>query len=63
MDETIYELEKILNKRSMDKEDHKVLCHAIICIYNTVKELADGKGMQRIQSDVQSPKRRSTNKK
>ena len=63
MDETVYELEKILNKKTMDKEDHKVLCHAIICIYNTVKEIADGERMQRVQSDVQSPKRRNANKK
>lgn len=43
MDETIYELEKILNKRQLDKEDHKTICHAIICIYNTTKELAEWK--------------------
>ena len=63
MDETIYELEKMLNKRTLEPKDHKLIIHTLICLYNTVKELADGERMQRVQSDVQSPKRRNTNKK
>ena len=39
MDKTIKELEAIIWKRALGKEDHKVLAHAIICIYNTVMEM------------------------
>ena len=41
MDETIYELEKMLNKKALDMKDHKLIIHTLICMYNTVKELAD----------------------
>lgn len=41
MDETIYELEKMLNKKALETKDHKVIVHTLICLYNTVKELAD----------------------
>ena len=39
MDETIYELEKMLNKKALDMKDQKLIIHTLICVYNTLLEI------------------------
>ena len=50
VDKTIKELEAIIWKKALGKEDHKVLAHAIICIYNTVMEMKDDDRIQKQKS-------------
>ena len=39
MDKTIEELKKVIHKHKIGAEDHKLLAHAIVCIYNTLMEM------------------------
>ena len=63
MDETLRQLNDLMNKRDWTHSDRQLIIHSILCIYNTVKELADGERAVSVQSKVQSTKRRSSNKK
>ena len=36
MEKTIQDLEKLVNKEKLDKGDHKIIVHALLCCVNTL---------------------------